>query len=159
MMKSTKRCQIKVEFHLSCVSPSFSNRSIAPWKLHGGASRFSESKSKATTQSWPTTSKNCLGERWVPCVNIDRRIKHRSSTHQVIACISWARGHWLPLAIWKFWFNKKFVLFSLILCIFNLLSSNPIKCLYPLSLNLNCYNFKNMLASLRFWNINNLCSG
>lgn len=88
MIKDTKECRVKAAFHLPCASPSFRNRSIATWKLHGGRSRFKESKNKATAQSWLTTcNTKGLGGRWVPWVSTDRSIKHWPLKDQVLACI------------------------------------------------------------------------
>lgn len=56
-IKDIKECQVKAEFHLPCVSPSFRYRSIETWKLHGGRSRVRESRGKVITQLVDNTYK------------------------------------------------------------------------------------------------------
>lgn len=140
-IKDIKECQVKAKFHLPCVSPSFRHRSLGTWKLHGGGSRFRESKGKATTQLADNTYKLPGRKVSFPCEHgwEDPALafeRSRNSLHSL-----WARWHWLLPATWKFWFCKKFVLFSLNLWVSNLPSSKPVT---STPFNLSCYIFKNV---------------
>lgn len=142
-----------MQFHLPCVSPSFRSSSNATWKSHRGRSWFSESKTKLTTQSWPTTYKSCWEDGEFSVAASTRLWSALAWKIQVIAYISSEPegiSVFLQLENSDSTVNLYFVF--VFLYIFKLPSFELIKLLYLSPLNLNYFTFKNMLTTLKLLN-------